>query len=84
LRKGFYLVSVLMGEEVLCYIEFHNFFVYQILNIDRILHEQQLGVEWASPDMSFLHQEDLASYQSALQVVADIFTSEGETKIGVV
>jgi hypothetical protein len=78
------MVSVLMEEEVLCYTEFHNFFVYQILNIDCILHEQQLGVEWVSPDMSFLHQEDLASYQSALQVVANIFTGEGETKIGVV
>ena len=84
MRKGFYLVSVLMGEEVLCYTEFHNFFVCQILDIDRILHEQQLGVDWASPDMSFLHQEDLASYRSALQVIANIFATEGETKIGVV
>jgi len=58
--------------------------VYQILDIDHILHKQQLGVEWASPDMFILHQEDLASYQSALQFVANIFTSEGETKIGVV
>jgi len=58
--------------------------VCQILDIDHILHEQQLGVEWASPDMFFLHKEDLASYRSALQVIANIFTSEGETKIGVV
>jgi hypothetical protein len=83
-RKGFYLDSVLMGEEVLSYTELHNFLVNQILDIDRMLHQQQLGLEWASPDLSLLHQEDLASYQSAMQVVANIFTSEGETKIGVV
>jgi hypothetical protein len=58
--------------------------MYQILDIDRILHEQQLGLEWASPDLSLLYQEDLALYQSAMQVVANLFTSEGETKIGVV
>jgi hypothetical protein len=69
---------------MLSYTELHNFLVYQVLDIDRILHEQQLGVEWAAPDLSLLHQEDLASYQSAMQVVANIFTSEGETKIGVV
>lgn len=72
-------------EKALFYRVFlYNFVVYQILDIDRVLHEQQLGLEWACPDLSLLHQEDLASYQSAIHVVANLFTSEGETNIGVV
>jgi hypothetical protein len=57
--------------------------VCQILDIDRIVHEQQLGLEWTCPDVSLLHMEDLTSYRSATQIVGDIFHEKGEAKIEV-
>jgi hypothetical protein len=50
------------------------------LDIDRILHEQQLGLEWTCPDLSLLCQEDLSSHCSAMQVVADLSPKKGEIK----
>jgi hypothetical protein len=48
-----------------------------------MLHEQQLGLEWTSPDLFLLNREDLASYRSAMQVVSDLFPKIGEGKSGV-
>ncbi|XP_069705691.1 dynein regulatory complex protein 1 isoform X2 [Periplaneta americana] len=44
----------------------------KILDIDRVIHEQQLGLEWTPPDLSLLRQEDLVSYHSAKQVFAEL------------
>ncbi|KDR12480.1 dynein regulatory complex protein 1 isoform X2 [Zootermopsis nevadensis] len=49
----------------------------KVLDIDRILHEHQLGLEWTHPDVSLLRLEDLASYRCAMQVIADLFPEKG-------
>jgi hypothetical protein len=73
----------LTGKEAFSCIEFLHFFIlFQILDIDRILHEQQLGLEWIGPDLSLLHHEDLASYRSAMQVIADVCPETGKVKTG--
>jgi hypothetical protein len=69
------------GQEALSYIkDLYIFILFQILDIVRILHEQQLGLEWTCPDLSQLYQEDLSSHRSAMQVVADLFPKKGEIK----
>lgn len=84
IRKYLFCDLVLIGDKGLCYTEFlHNFILFQILAIDRMLHEQQLGLEWTSPDLFLLNREDLASYRSAMQVVSDLFPKIGEGKSGV-
>jgi hypothetical protein len=72
---------MLIRDEGLSYVKYlYNFVPFQILDIDRILHEQQLGLEWTSPDLSMLHQEDLSSHRSAMQAVSNLFPKEGEIK----
>jgi hypothetical protein len=76
-----FLISIMGGQEALSYVkDLYNFIMFQILDIDRILHEQQLGLEWTCPDLSQLYQEDLSSHRSAMQVVADLFPKKGEIK----
>ncbi|GJQ83629.1 hypothetical protein Trydic_g14342 [Trypoxylus dichotomus] len=41
----------------------------QILAIDRILHEQQLGLEWKKPDAQILAKTDLPSYQMGIEML---------------
>lgn len=82
IRKYLSSLSILIGEEALSSTEFlHNFIVFQVLDIDRILHEHQLGLEWTHPDVSLLRLEDLASYRCAMQVIADLFPEKGKAKI---
>ncbi|KAB0793354.1 hypothetical protein PPYR_12974 [Photinus pyralis] len=42
----------------------------QILDTDRVLHEQQLGLRWTSPNVALLEKTDLPSYKSASEIVA--------------
>ncbi|KAI4457059.1 nyd-sp28 protein [Holotrichia oblita] len=50
-------------------IENANEVLNKILSIDRILHEQQLGLEWKKPDAQILKKKDLPSYQSGVEIV---------------
>ncbi|XP_066991987.2 dynein regulatory complex protein 1 [Anabrus simplex] len=52
----------------------------KILTIDRLIHEQQLGIPWTPPDQSLLEKTDLASFRSAMQVVADLFKEKEHSK----
>lgn len=38
----------------------------QVLKIDKLLWEQQLGLEWEKPDIDVIRKEDLESYKKAL------------------
>ncbi|XP_018327952.1 dynein regulatory complex protein 1 [Agrilus planipennis] len=41
--------------------------LHKILTIDRILHEQQLGIKWKPPEREIKSKEQLQSYQDALK-----------------
>jgi dynein regulatry complex protein 1 len=43
----------------------------QVLDIDRILHEQQLGLEWRAPETKLLQRRELASYKAAMELLKD-------------
>ncbi|KAF5270688.1 hypothetical protein FQA39_LY01426 [Lamprigera yunnana] len=44
----------------------------QILNIDKVLYEQQLGLNWNHPPNALMEKTELPSYRSALQVITEI------------
>ncbi|KAK4874148.1 hypothetical protein RN001_013508 [Aquatica leii] len=46
--------------------------VQQLLNTDRVLYEQQLGLKWTNPEMVLIDKCDLPSYKSALQIVTEV------------
>nr|CAD7426699.1 unnamed protein product [Timema monikensis] len=52
----------------------------QILSADRVIHEQLLGLDWYQPGQPLLHKTDLASYRSAMQVVAELFKDKVNQK----
>lgn len=39
----------------------------QVLKIDKMLWEQQLGIEWEDPNVHVLRKEDLSSYKRAIE-----------------
>lgn len=39
----------------------------QVLKIDKMLWEQQLGIEWEDPNINILRKEDLKSYKTAIE-----------------
>ncbi|XP_015599307.1 dynein regulatory complex protein 1 isoform X2 [Cephus cinctus] len=51
--------------------------VEKILTVDRIIHEQALGLEWEPPDEPLLTKEDLQSYRSATSAIEQ---KKAETK----
>ncbi|KRT82206.1 hypothetical protein AMK59_3475 [Oryctes borbonicus] len=51
-------------------VENANAVLNKILSIDRILHEQQLGLEWKKPDAQILAKKDLPSYQTGIAMLA--------------
>ncbi|CAG2060659.1 unnamed protein product, partial [Timema podura] len=51
-----------------------------ILSADRVIHEQLLGLDWYQPGQPLLHKTDLASYRSAMQVVAELFKDKVNQK----
>ncbi|XP_063244247.1 dynein regulatory complex protein 1 [Bacillus rossius redtenbacheri] len=52
----------------------------KILTVDRIVHEQQLGLDWEPPELQLLQKADLESYRSAMQVVAELFRQKDKIK----
>lgn len=42
----------------------------QILQIDKVLYEQQLGLEWNPPEKSILYKKELPSYVYAMKVLS--------------
>lgn len=56
--------------------------VGKALETDRLLHEQQLGLAWVQPDLSFMKRSDpVAQHQngkSAMQAVADLLKGGGQ------
>lgn len=44
-----------------------------ILNTDRILYEQQLGLKWINPELQLLDKTDLPSYKSAMELVQELY-----------
>lgn len=50
-------------------VESANAVLNKILTIDRILHEQQLGIEWKKPDLQLLKKSDLSSYQLGVEAI---------------
>lgn len=46
-----------------------NKLLSKILTIDRLIHEQQLGLEWTPPENILLDKTDLPSYQAAMKLV---------------
>ncbi|KAK5641763.1 hypothetical protein RI129_010310 [Pyrocoelia pectoralis] len=58
----------------------------QILDTDRVLHEQQLGLEWVNPQSELLDKTDLPSYVSAMEMLNNICLkkeSNVESELGV-
>lgn len=47
------------------------------MTIDRLIHEQQLGLEWTAPENILLDKEDLQSYQAAVKLVHQISETKG-------
>lgn len=41
----------------------------QVLKIDRMLWEQQLGIEWEDPNINIVRKEDLSSYRAAIETL---------------
>lgn len=41
----------------------------KVLAIDRVLYEQQLGIDWEEPDIGLMDKELLPSYKEALSIV---------------
>lgn len=41
----------------------------QVLKIDRMLWEQQLGIEWEDPNINIVRKEDLSSYKAAIETL---------------
>lgn len=52
----------------------------QVLKIDKLLWEQQLGLEWEKPDINVLKKEDLESYKKALDCLNGFKKDEDESK----
>nr|CAD7399911.1 unnamed protein product [Timema poppensis] len=52
----------------------------KILSADRVIHEQLLGLDWYQPGQPLLQKTDLASYRSAMQVVAELFKDKVNQK----
>jgi dynein regulatry complex protein 1 len=50
----------------------------KVLNIDKILHEQQLGLQWTEPDVKLLQRKELPSYKSAMELMNN---SSSPTKV---
>lgn len=46
-----------------------NKLLSKIMTIDRLIHEQQLGLEWTAPENTLLDKEDLQSYQAAVKLI---------------
>lgn len=43
----------------------------EILKVDKVIHEQQLGLKWETPDTSLKEKMDLPSYKMACDMLAD-------------
>lgn len=60
--------------------------VRNLLDADRIIHEQQLGLAWLSPDTSFMNNvgpiQDSDKTRSGKEFVNEIFTSDNEHEDG--
>lgn len=46
----------------------------QVLKIDKLLWEQQLGLEWENPGINVIRKEDLKSYQMAMEQLKECKT----------
>ncbi|KAK3927976.1 Dynein regulatory complex protein 1 [Frankliniella fusca] len=46
-----------------------NELLKKIMTIDRVIHEQQLGLEWTLPENVLLDKMDLPSYQAAMKII---------------
>ncbi|XP_052121907.1 dynein regulatory complex protein 1 [Frankliniella occidentalis] len=46
-----------------------NELLTKIMTIDRLIHEQQLGLEWSPPENVLLNKVDLPSYQAAMKII---------------
>lgn len=51
----------------------------KVLQIDKTLTEQQLGMEWQEPDMDLLQIDDLPSYKSAVNTIKEEIEHPTET-----
>lgn len=51
----------------------------KVLQIDKTLTEQQLGLEWQEPEINLLDIQDLPSYKHALKVIKDEEEKPAET-----
>jgi hypothetical protein len=47
------------------------------MSIDRLIHEQQLGLEWNPPENVLLDKNDLPSYQAAMRLVYQMSNPKG-------
>ena len=47
------------------------------MTIDRIIHEQQLGLEWNPPENVLLDKLDLPSYQAAMRLLHQMSFPKG-------
>ncbi|XP_034241497.1 dynein regulatory complex protein 1 [Thrips palmi] len=55
-----------------------NKLLSKIMTIDRLIHEQQLGLEWTAPENILLDKEDLQSYQAAVKLVYQVLEPKEE------
>lgn len=51
----------------------------KVLQIDKTLTEQQLGMEWQEPDMDLIQIDDLPSYKSAVSTIKEEMENPTET-----
>lgn len=54
----------------------------EILKVDRVLYEQQLGLKWDVPDVSLKTKMDLPSYRAAHDIITDAERKSGKGKSG--
>ncbi|KAJ1522331.1 hypothetical protein ONE63_002626 [Megalurothrips usitatus] len=60
-----------------------NKLISKIMAIDRLIHEQQLGLEWVCPENVLLDKVDLPSYQTAVRLLHQLpETKEGNVEDG--
>uniref|UniRef100_A0A336LPQ8 CSON010850 protein n=1 Tax=Culicoides sonorensis TaxID=179676 RepID=A0A336LPQ8_CULSO len=52
----------------------------KVLQIDKTLTEQQLGMEWQEPEMDLYRLEDLPSYKNAIKTIKEEMENPTETK----
>lgn len=51
------------------------------MTIDRLIHEQQLGLEWSPPENVLLDKMDLPSYQAAMRLLHQMSDSKGLSNV---